>query len=800
MKKGILIFALIGFVLFSSTSYAQNCNLTISPQGRSHGPGTEMGSFSVSTLSSCSWTVMSTVAWITITSGGTGSGNWTVNYSVFPNLTPCPRVGAITIGDQTFTVTQEGISCTYSVSPTYRAHGSGAETGGISVATSSCCGWAATSNVPWITITSGGGGSGDGTVSYSVSANSSPCSRAGTMTIAGVTFSVMQEGAACTYSVSPTNRTHGFENEEGSVSVTASSCCAWAATSNASWITIISGGGGSGNGTVIYSVLPNDTCQTRTGTLTVAGQAFTIIQSSSGGFSIDPSRQSFGGDGGAEIVNVQAGECCFWTASTDSGSWDWIGISSGWSGTGDGTVNYYLLANNTGAIRKGMLTVAGLTFPITQQPKGCAYSLSHQDHTFTKEGSSGSVSVTAGPNCPWTAETNSGSWDWIGISSGRSGTGIGTVNYFLLPNNSGSVRTGTLMIAGQKFLVTQLPDSCNNSLTPVSQTFGAGSGSGSVSVLACPGSSWTASTNSGSWDWIGISSGWSGTGNGTVNYFLLPNNTDSLRTGTLTISGKTFIITQQPKGCTYSVSPNSETFNSERGAGSVDVTAGPNCPWTTLTNSGSWDWIGIDSGWSGTGDGVVNYFLLPNNSGKTRAGTLTLAGQTFVVTQAGRGTSGVGMDFPMFLGDTFGPQSIVIDIGDTYPDRLSYEVSVKIDTPRSSASVGFVANFLEGPLQFNSVYFNGEDGRIYLISDDEQFPVDLPLTEGFSLGTWMRVRIDLDFEALRGKVTIDDRLVRDSIPISPKDATWGASHFRLRKIGMLYSSGDGVSFGDFSVK
>ena len=138
-----------------------------------------------------------------------------------------------------------------------------------------------------------------------------------------------------------------------------------------------------------------------------------------------------------------------------------------------------------------------------------------------------------------------------------------------------------------------------------------------------------------------------------------------------------------------------------------------------------------------------------------------------MVTQAGSGTSGVGMDFPMFLGDTFGPQSAVIDIGETYPDRLSYEVSVKIDTPNSSASVGFIENILEGPLQFNSVYFNGDDGKIYLISDDEQFPVDLPLTEGFALGTWMRVRVDLDFEALRGKVYIDDRLIRDSFP-SPR--------------------------------
>ncbi|HWP43423.1 MAG TPA: S-layer homology domain-containing protein, partial [Blastocatellia bacterium] len=59
---------------------------------------------------------------------------------------------------------------------------------------SASCNWTATSNVPWITVTSGSG-TGDGAVSYTVAANTSPSPRTGTITIAGQAFTVYQ-GAA----------------------------------------------------------------------------------------------------------------------------------------------------------------------------------------------------------------------------------------------------------------------------------------------------------------------------------------------------------------------------------------------------------------------------------------------------------------------------------------------------------------------------------------------------------------------------------------------------------------------------
>lgn len=89
--------------------------------------------------------------------------------------------------------------------------------------------------------------------------------------------------STCTYSISPTSQTFTSAAATGSVTVTASaSSCTWSATSSVSWATITSAGG-LGSSTVIFSVSANTTASSRTGSLTIAGQTFTITQSGSGG-------------------------------------------------------------------------------------------------------------------------------------------------------------------------------------------------------------------------------------------------------------------------------------------------------------------------------------------------------------------------------------------------------------------------------------------------------------------------------------------------------------------------------------
>ena len=262
----------------------------------------------------------------------------------------------------------------------------------------------------------------------------------------------------------------------------------------------------------------------------------------------------------------------------------------------------------------------------------CTYTLSPANYAFSPLSGTGSITVTASSSsCSWTASTNSGSWSWIGITSGWSGTGSGTVNYQVLANNTGSPRSGYLTIAGQTFTITQ-QGACAYSILPTSRSHGPGSETGSVAVTAGTDCPWTASTNSGSWSWIGITSGWSGTGSGTVNYSVLANNTGSPRSGYLTIAGQTFTVTQQ-RACTYSILPTSNHFLSGPGEGNISVTAPSGCNWTATSNR---DWITVITGGSGSGPGTVHYTVADNSmSSVQRTGTITIGDQVFTVTQDG---------------------------------------------------------------------------------------------------------------------------------------------------------------------
>src|ERR1035437_5527471 len=80
----------------SPSAPASGCNLSISVV--------------VTSGSGCSWTASTNVAWITIQSGGSGSGNGPLTLSIGANTSTSQRTGTLTIGNQTFSITQAGNS------------------------------------------------------------------------------------------------------------------------------------------------------------------------------------------------------------------------------------------------------------------------------------------------------------------------------------------------------------------------------------------------------------------------------------------------------------------------------------------------------------------------------------------------------------------------------------------------------------------------------------------------------------------------------------------------------------------
>ncbi|GJQ58553.1 MAG: hypothetical protein SCALA701_13540 [Candidatus Scalindua sp.] len=331
------------------------------------------GDFSVTAPDACSWTATSNDGWITVTSGKSGTGNGIVSFSVTANTHPSTRNGTISIEEETYYITQSGQrGCTYTIIPTNQSFNANVHTlQSVAVANYTGCSWTATSNNSWLTVISGSNsGTGSGTVFYSVAANTSPSTRSGTITIEGKTFYVTQLGQPdCTYTVTPISQTFDSNVNTGSFTVTAidADACSsnrWTATSNEpNWITIKSGGSGTGDGTVHYSVTANSGRSIRTGTISIEGQTFTVHQSGSCKYRITGSDgMAVSSNAGVYSFGIESTDDCSWTATSNS-SW----ISTDISKTGKWTVAFRVTENSE-AIRVGSITAAGLEFTVIQNP------------------------------------------------------------------------------------------------------------------------------------------------------------------------------------------------------------------------------------------------------------------------------------------------------------------------------------------------------------------------------------------------------------------------------------------------
>ena len=356
------------FVVKINEGGTVTCSYGLSASSTNVSTSAGSGSVGVTTSSGCHWTASTTNSWIHTSSSGTGSGS--VSYTVDANSSTNSRSGSITVQSQTFTVTQAGLGCTYALSASSTNVNASAASGSVGVATSSGCHWTASTTNSWIHTSSSG--TGNGSVSYTVDANSSTNSRSGSITVQGHTFTVTQAGASaeiCTYTLSATSVTLPAKGGSKNVSVKAKGTdCEWTASTTNSWINITSGSSGTGNGKVNYTVPGNTNATALVGTMTIAGQTFTVNQAAGGcTFSLSPKSGKFKAAGGSNTVKVKANfSDCTWTASTTNG---WIKITGGSSGTGNGTVSYTVSTNTTTSALTGSITVGGQTFTITQAAK-----------------------------------------------------------------------------------------------------------------------------------------------------------------------------------------------------------------------------------------------------------------------------------------------------------------------------------------------------------------------------------------------------------------------------------------------
>jgi uncharacterized repeat protein (TIGR02543 family) len=428
--------------------------------------------------------------------------------------------------------------CTYAISPTTQSLSSSGGAGTVSVTASSGCTWTAVSNSSWAIITSNSSGTASGTVNYSVSPNSATASRIGSMTIAGKTLTLNQAGLSCSYAISPTSQSFDFNGGSGTIAVTTPSGCAWNASSNAGWISVISGSSGSGNGSINFSVAVNSSVSSRTGTVTVGGQTFTVAQNSAPQYTLSVTKN---GTGTGSMVNTPAGNIfSSGTVVTLTATPDVSSTFAGWSGacTGTSLTCSVTMSSNLSATATFNLK----TYTITANA-GANGSISPQ----------GVVNVNYGASQGFTISPNAG---YQVADVKVNGISVGAVTSYGFANvtSNQTIQASFGTLGSCALTLTQAGTGVGSvSTSPTSTSFSPGT---SVTLTAYP-------------DGSSIFTGWSGACSGTSPTCII--TMDSNKSVTANFTRKSYIITSTA-GTNGSITPSGSTSVNYGGSKSFVIT------------------------------------------------------------------------------------------------------------------------------------------------------------------------------------------------------------------------------------
>ena len=547
------------------------CTYNLNPTGGSIAAGGGTGSFEVSAGSLCSWTATaSEPSWITVTAGA-GTGTGTVHYSVTPNGGLAARTGTISAGGQAYTITQFGSTCSLAVNPASVIATAAGGLATVNVSTSNAaCTWTASG-----LNAAPASGTGSGAVTFTIPSTNSvsppPLSATVQLTSGGTPaiFNVTQTGVACTVTLSASSASIGSAGGTGSVTVSTPAGCAYNTVSGPSWINVTSGGSGAGPaGVLAYTVTANSTTMSRSGTLSIGGEDYSITQDPTPcSVTVDASASGspFGSGGGSGRLAVTAnGSNCSWMASSPV---SWAAVAPAF-GVGNGTINVAVTSNASSTVaRTANLTVAGQTVALTQGGTVCTYALGSTTAGMPYGGGTGAVTVAAPAACGWTSLPDD-SAPWLTITSSGSG-GVSDVLFRASANPTSSPRAGTLTIAGLPYVVTQAAAPCSYTLSATSSPALAPGGATSsfTFTTTAAGCSATAVSYS-SWLTATTASAPDGT-SGTVNFTAALNPAGSTRTGTIQLAGQLYTVSQLGGTCAYSLSVYGVSFGKAGGPGTV---------------------------------------------------------------------------------------------------------------------------------------------------------------------------------------------------------------------------------------
>jgi len=265
----------------------------------------------------------------------------------------------------------------------------------------------------------------------------------------------------------------------------------------------------------------------------------------------------------------------------------------------------------------------------------CPFGISPSMLSFDQAGGEAGITIETDGDCGWTVEATQNA-GFITILEG-SGRGPGTARISVARNPSSLSRTGTLNVAGRIVTVIQSGIACEPVFTPARQTIEAAGGTGSVDVELPADCAWSAVSDDPGF--LTITSGADGAGNGKVEYRVARHEGIADRVGTLTIAGRQFRVTQNGIVCTIALSPTTQSFGFDGGAGSITVTAPNACAWTVTNANPNFIRIVPDGLSDGSGSGSVGFEVSKNPAAVSRIGKILIAELEFTIRQDALGCS-----------------------------------------------------------------------------------------------------------------------------------------------------------------
>ena len=288
------------------------------------------------------------------------------------------------------------------------------------------------------------------------------------------------------------------------------------------------------------------------------------------------------------------------------------------------------LANSVQQTSDGGYIVAGRTK---------SFGAGNEDFWVLKLNSDGSLTgpnawqkTYGGPNSDWAYSIRQTSDGGYIAGGGTYSFGAGQNAWVLKLNALGTVEWQKTYIGNNEEWAKSIEQTSDGGYIVAGTTYSFGAGNWDAwvlkldsngNILGCPGGL------------IGVTSV---TGVDTTATVTTPTPTIANTSATVTNPGVTPVDTTITPGevctgiaCSYFISPVSELYPSGGGGGSVSVIAPDGCSWTAVSNNDLW--IIRTSGPSGSGNGTVNYTVTVNEGTAVRTGTMTIAGQTFTITQ-----------------------------------------------------------------------------------------------------------------------------------------------------------------------